>query len=75
MAENMRATWQGDIAAALAALVVMGQVTTASPLAVLVDGESTSRAMTRLTSYTAALNDRVLCLRVGGKYTVLGKVV
>lgn len=76
MTENMRALWQADTDAVVSRLVCMGKVTATSPLTVQVDGETASRGVTRLASYSPTVNDRVLLLRTSaGKYTVMGKVI
>ena len=55
--------------------MLWASVTGTSPLQVKVDGASTSVAASRLAAYTATLSDRVLCVRVGSRLVVLGKVV
>ena len=55
--------------------MLWASVTGTSPLQVKVDGASTAVAASRLGAYTATVNDRVLCARVGTRLVVLGKVV
>jgi len=56
----------------------IGVVTaTASGLMIKLSGEDTARAKAykRLSSYTPAINDRVILAKISGTYVVLGKVV
>lgn len=55
----------------------LGTVTTASPLAVTLDGDPAPwpSVPQKIATYTPVLNDRVLALKVGRTYTVMGKVV
>lgn len=50
--------------------------TSGSGVTVQIDGESsaTTKKYTYLSSYTPAVNDRVLIAEVGGSYVILGKI-
>lgn len=50
--------------------------TSGSGVTVQIDGESsaTTKKYTYLSSYTPAINDRVLIAEVGGSYVILGKI-
>ena len=50
--------------------------TSGSGVTVQIDGESaaTTKKYTHLSSYTPAVNDRVLIAEVGGSYVILGKI-
>ncbi len=73
---NIREQWQRDFDDGMGRAIVMGTVTSTSPLQVQVDGEASSRTVNRLSGYTATLSDRVLMVRVGaGKFVIQGKVV
>lgn len=59
--------------------VILGTVksnTSGSGVTVQIDGESsaTTKKYTYLSSYTPAINDRVLIAEVGGSYVILGKI-
>ena len=51
-------------------------ITSGSGVTVQIDGESsaTTKKYTYLSSYTPAVNDRVLITEVGGSYVILGKI-
>ena len=51
-------------------------ITSGSGVTVQIDGESaaTTKKYTYLSSYTPAVNDRVLIAEVGGSYVILGKI-
>lgn len=53
------------------------KVTQLSPVRITFDGESlqSTASYNRLTSYTPALNDRIVVDVEDGKYLILGKVV
>lgn len=56
----------------------LGTVTSISGgISVQFDGETapSSKKYKRLSSYSPAVNDRVLLVKVGGTYIILGKVV
>ena len=56
----------------------IGVVTaTSSGLKIKLSGEDTARAKSykRLSSYTPAINDRVVLAKISGTYVVLGKVI
>ena len=50
--------------------------TSGSGVTVQIDGESsaTTKKYAYLSSYTPAVNDRVLIAEVGGSYVILGKI-
>lgn len=59
--------------------VILGTVksnTSGSGVTVQIDGESsaTTKKYTYLSSYSPAVNDRVLIAEVGGSYVILGKI-
>lgn len=59
--------------------MILGTVksnTSGSGVTVQIDGESsaTTKKYTYLSSYTPAVNDRVLIAEVGGSYVILGKI-
>ena len=51
-------------------------ITSGSGVTVQIDGESsaTTKKYAYLSSYTPAVNDRVLIAEVGGSYVILGKI-
>lgn len=60
----------------LASQVRVGKVATSSPLAVILYGDPSSvRVPLKLSTYTPAEGDKVLCAYVGGSLICLGKVV
>ena len=59
--------------------MILGTVQTITPgagVTVLIDGETsaTVKKYTYLSSYTPAVNDRVLIAEVAGSYVILGKI-
>ena len=57
-------------------LGIVKTITDGSGVTVQIDGESaaTTKKYTYLSSYTPAVNDRVLIAEVGGSYVILGKI-
>ena len=56
--------------------VAWGEVTQVSPLQVKLAGDTTSTDIPRrLSNYTATLNDRVILIKVGNIWVILGKLV
>lgn len=52
-----------------------GTVTSVNPFLVMLDGETVAKSFKRLKSYDVKAGDRVLCIKEGTSYVVLGGVV